>query len=72
MMKNTLDLIEQDFNLLASEFKKKNPALKDSCDRAIVCLNRLKHEAIHKPEVERNKIQYTELLEPLELSFRSM
>jgi hypothetical protein len=56
MIKNTLDLIEQDFNLLASEFKKKNPAIKESCDRAIACLNRLKHDAIVKPEVERNKI----------------
>jgi hypothetical protein len=28
-MKNQLDLIEQDFKLLQSEFKKKNPMIKD-------------------------------------------
>jgi hypothetical protein len=28
-MKSSLDLIEQDFKLLQSEFKKKNPLIKD-------------------------------------------
>ena len=41
-MKSHLDLIEADFKLLQSEFKKKNPQIRDSVDSGIAWIQDVK------------------------------
>ena len=42
MMKTQLDMIEADFKVLQSEFKKKNPPVKESIEIALAWLAQIK------------------------------
>ena len=49
-MKSHLDLIEADFKLLQTEFKKKNPQIRESVDSALTWIQQVKQQPVTATE----------------------